>query len=146
MSRHGFSRSQHVYQDSSKGDVLIAGLGIGMIVLPISEKEEVNSITVIEKSPEVIELVEKPLRKVMENPEKLKIIEADIFDWKPTQKYDTIYFDIWYTICDTNLDEISKLNRKFGKARSQISWRGAWVEGRLRGMRRREKRERGFRW
>ena len=36
------------------GDVLIGGLGIGMIVLAIQDKPEVKSITVIEKNQEVV--------------------------------------------------------------------------------------------
>ena len=39
------------------GDVLVGGLGIGMIILAIQDKPEVRSITVIEKHPEVIDMV-----------------------------------------------------------------------------------------
>ena len=41
----------------SQGDVLIAGLGIGMILHPILKRPEVKSVTVIEKYQDVIDLV-----------------------------------------------------------------------------------------
>jgi len=130
----------------SNGNVLIAGLGIGMIILPIAEKEEVSSITVIEKSSEVIELVEPHLRNAMWDPHKLKIVQADIFEWKPDKgvKYDTIYFDIWYNMCTDNLKSISKLNRKFARCLNRDnydSWRGAWVENMLRSKKKKEDRD-----
>lgn len=40
---------------NAHGDVLIGGLGIGMIILAIQDKSEVKSITVIEKNQEVID-------------------------------------------------------------------------------------------
>lgn len=43
------------------GDVFIAGLGIGLVVLPIQEKEDVTSITILEKNPEIIEMVGEQL-------------------------------------------------------------------------------------
>lgn len=64
---------------NAHGDILIGGLGIGMIILAIQDFPEVNSITVIEKYPEVIELVGKQLPLN----EKVKIIQSDVFGWKP---------------------------------------------------------------
>ena len=42
---------------SAHGDVLIGSLGIGLIVLAIQDKEAVNTITILEKNEEVIELL-----------------------------------------------------------------------------------------
>lgn len=73
----------------AKGDVLIGGFGIGLIVLPIMNKLEVTSITIIEKFKEVIDIVasQLPLN------DKVKIINEDVCTFKPKQKYDTVYFD-----------------------------------------------------
>ena len=43
------------------GDIIIGGLGIGMIIMAIQDKPEVKSITVIEKNQEVIDLVASQL-------------------------------------------------------------------------------------
>lgn len=62
-----------------------------MIILAIQEKETVKSITVIEKNKEVIELIQQQLPLN----EKVKVINDDVFNYKPTQKFNTIYMDIW---------------------------------------------------
>lgn len=73
----------------ARGDVLIAGLGIGLIVLPIMNKENVISIDIVEKYQEIIDLIEPqlPLNG------KVNIIHQDIISFVPTKKYDIIYFD-----------------------------------------------------
>lgn len=96
------------------GDVLIGGLGIGMIVLAIQEKPEVKSITVIEKNQEVIDMVASQLNFN----EKVKIICADVFEWKPEKgvKYDVSYMDIWNWINkDVYNDEMKPLKRKYAR-------------------------------
>ena len=62
-----------------------------MIILAIQEKETVKSITVIEKNKEVTELIQQQLPLN----EKVKVINDDVFNYKPTQKFNTIYMDIW---------------------------------------------------
>lgn len=96
------------------GDVLIGGLGIGMILLAIQDKECVKSITVIEKNQEVIDLVlhQLPLNK------KVNVIHADVFDWKPQKgvKYDCVYMDIWSGINrDIYKKQMVPLKRKYSR-------------------------------
>jgi len=91
----------------AKGDALIAGLGIGLILEPFLK--QCTSVTVIEKEPDVIELVGK-------NFYESTIIHADIFEWLPARKaklFDTIYFDIWPNICMDDLREARTLHKKF---------------------------------
>ena len=45
----------------------------------------------MKKNKEVIELIQKQLPLN----EKVKIINEDVFNYKPTQKFNTIYMDIW---------------------------------------------------
>ena len=77
---------------NAHGNVLIGGLGIGLILLAVQQdKEDVKQITVVEKNMEVIELVgnQLPLNS------KVHIIHDDVFDYAPQMKYNTIYMDIW---------------------------------------------------
>jgi len=107
----------------AKGDVLIAGLGIGMVLLDVQDKPEVTSVTVVEKEIEVIGLVidHLPLN------EKVVIIVTDIFDYKPNGRmWDTIYFDIWDKISGDNYPEMKKLHRKFAMAKRPGGWMGSW--------------------
>jgi len=130
----------------AQGHVLIAGLGLGLVALACARKPEVEKVTVIEINADVIGLVTPYLRAALEaegiNPDKLEIIEADIYEWKPPrgQKYECIWLDVWEDICTDNLESISKLNRKF--ARCKAGYRGAWVEDTLRYHLRQEKARR----
>ncbi|APQ78869.1 TPA: hypothetical protein LA742_003542 [Clostridium botulinum] len=103
-------RTNAYFVQHAHGDILIAGLGIGLIVLAIQNKKEVKSITVIEKSSDVIDLVAKqlPLNS------KVKIINADIFKWKcEKNKYDVIYLDIWnYINSDVYEKEMKPLKER----------------------------------
>lgn len=96
------------------GDVLIGGLGIGMIILAIQDKQEVKSITVIEKNQEVIDMIASQLKFN----EKIKIIHADVFEWKPDRgvKYDVSYMDIWNFInTDVYENEMKPLKRRYAR-------------------------------
>jgi predicted membrane-bound spermidine synthase len=101
----------------ARGDVLIAGLGLGMILIPLLSKPEVRSVIVVEKSPDVIAIIEGPLREALgaARSAKLTIICADIFDYKPLkgQKWDTIFLDIWPS--GVREDVVRPLRMKFSK-------------------------------
>jgi hypothetical protein len=140
------SNYEFLYQ--ANGDVLVAGLGIGLIILPALQKKEVKSIEVIEKNVDVIHAVEMQLRSYLMDQglnRKLTVIHGDIFKYKPERgkKWDTIYFDIWYNICADNLEEITKLKRKFARRLNRTNpkcWMGAWQEENLRYEKRRYQR------
>lgn len=106
-------RANRYFLMKANGDVLIGGLGLGMILLAAQAKEEVNSITVVEIYQEVINLVvpQLPLNG------KVNIVCGDIFVWYPPTgvKYDTIYFDIWNSRCNDDYEEMKKLNRRFAR-------------------------------
>jgi len=107
-------RSNSSFVLNAHGDVFIAGLGIGLIVLAIQDKEEIKSITIIEKYSEIIELVGKQLSLN----EKVKIIQGDVFEYEFPKgtKFDTIYFDIWnYVNSDIYEKEMKLLKKKYRK-------------------------------
>jgi hypothetical protein len=127
------------------GDILIGGLGLGMILVPLVQMKKVRSVLVVEKSQGVIDLVASPLLTHLKT-DKLSIVRGDIFRWRPPpgrQHWDVIYFDIWADLCVDNLTEITKLKRKFsrclnrGKGGNPEAWMGAWEEERLRYLKRR---------
>jgi spermidine synthase len=124
----------------ARGHVLIAGLGMGMILPPILARKEVKSVTVIEKSRDVIDLVEPSLLKI-KGGRKLKVIEADIFDWKPEKgtKFDVIYFDIWPNICTDNLLGMATLHQRFAKCKAPGGWMNSWKREHLLSERRRDR-------
>lgn len=123
-------RTNRAFVQGAYGDILIGGLGIGMIVLAIQGKPDVNSITIIEYSKDVIDAIKPqlPLNS------KVKIIQGDVFTYKPKMKYDCIYMDIWaYINSDIYNEQMKPLKRKYGhylksKAQSPNRFNACWCE------------------
>lgn len=105
-------RTNRSFVMNAHGNVLIGGLGIGLIILAIQDKEDVEHITVVEKNKEVIELIanQLPLN------EKVEIVHSDVFDYVPNHKYNTIYMDIWNNInSDIYTEEMMPLIKRYRK-------------------------------
>jgi spermidine synthase len=122
------------------GDVLVAGLGIGMILHPILRKESVRSVTVIEKYQDVVDLVLPTLPAS----EKLAVLLDDIYTWKPGrgQCYDVIWFDIWPDIEATRLPEMARLHRRFRGYLNRANpacWMESWHRKETRNIARRRR-------
>lgn len=93
MTSHLQEVEQHERQLARfSGHVLVGGLGLGLAAALLQEKDAVQSITVVEKSKEVIKLVKPYLRWC----DKLAVFNEDLFDWlKQKRHYDYAFFDIW---------------------------------------------------
>lgn len=105
----------------ARGNVLIAGLGLGVALKAILEKDDVESVTVVEISPEVIQLVGKHF----ESDTRVNIVQGDIMEYKiPRGVYfDSVWFDIWDYISAGNVPQMKKLHRRFARRCSyQSSW------------------------
>ena len=77
------------FLNAATGDVLLAGLGLGMVLQPLIDNQNVTSITIIEKQQEVIDLVSPHIvsSKI------INIIHDDIYTWTPDKNYDVAWFD-----------------------------------------------------
>jgi len=119
----------------ARGQILVNGLGLGMVLQAMLRKTEVEHVTVIEESPDIIALVEPHYRKMFGD--KFTIIQADAFTWEPPKgkRYDVVWHDIWENICMDNLQQMAKLHRKYGK---RCNWQGSWKREYLLYQRRRE--------
>jgi hypothetical protein len=85
--------------EAARGKVVTFGLGLGYYAFMVSEKAEVESITVIEKSPDVIRLFERYILPYFKHPKKVKIINADAFEYAekimPKEGFDLAFVDTW---------------------------------------------------
>ena len=90
--------------DRAHGSVLTFGLGLGYFQYMISEKSNVNSITIIEMNEEIIKLFKKHILPQFKNAKKINIIKADAFDYAknhmPKGNYDFVYTDLWHDVSD----------------------------------------------
>lgn len=139
-------RSNNEFIRHANGNVLIFGLGIGLIIYPLLNDENIKSITVIEKNKELIDLL-LPILKSYDTNNVLQIIEGDAFEYhsqiaKET-KFDTIYFDIWVDICTDNYESIKKVEkpyRKFLNRENPNCFFNSWLKEYYQSEIRREKR------
>lgn len=107
---------------AATGNVLINGLGIGMCIDAVLRKKSVESVTVIEQSEDVIKLVAPTYES-----DRVRIIHADAFEFKPPRgvRYNAVWHDIWDSIRSENIDEMTRLKRKYGR---RADWQGCWCE------------------
>lgn len=106
--------------DKAKGKVLTFGLGLGYFAYMVSNKEEVESITIVEKDKNIIYFIFKNIISKFKNKNKIKIINDDIYNYSPEKlkEYNFIfvdtyrqaddglkfYFDLYSTFKNTNCD------------------------------------------
>ena len=90
--------------EKAHGKVITFGLGLGYYAYMCQRKAEVESITVIERSEEVIRLFNKYILPYFEHPEKLRIITADAIEYAkdgmPSENYDYAFVDVWRDASD----------------------------------------------
>lgn len=107
----------------ASGKVLTYGLGLGYFAFRASEKQEVSSVTVVERSRDVIELFETRILPQFPHREKIRVICADAFDYAKTQMpdehYDFVFADIWHDVGDgkelyLKMKELESLSPKTG--------------------------------
>lgn len=106
----------------AKGNVLINGLGLGMVLTAILKKPEVNSVTVVEISEDVISLT----GPTFASDPRVKIVHCSAFDYKPAkgERFDCVYHDIWPFITDENLADMKVLHRKYSR---RADWQASWA-------------------
>jgi hypothetical protein len=111
---------QDLYRQA-RGKVLLNGLGLGFALSAILAKPQVESVTVIEKAPDVIKLVGPAFAG---NP-RVKIIEADALTWRPPkgERFDVVWHDIWTTIGHDNKPQMTQLRRAYAR---KTGWQGCW--------------------
>lgn len=140
-------RTNHAFVCHAHGRVLVAGLGIGLILEAVLAKPEVETVTVIEKYQDVVYLVAP--HYLDRYADKLTVITADIFDWRPMPKcmtYSVIYFDIWPDICEDALVDMARLHRAFGRYLDRSdseAWMDSWQRSYLKALRRSRQRHGG---
>lgn len=104
------------------GQVLINGLGMGMLLEAVLSKPDVTLVRVIEVDADLIALVGPHF----ENDPRVEIIHADAFAYQPAkgEVFDFVWHDIWDDICADNLEAMKRLTRKYRKprAKAQACW------------------------
>ena len=121
------------------GKVVTFGLGLGYYAYMASEKEEVESVTVVELSEEVIDLFTRHILPQMKNKHKIKIIHSDAFEYAektmPNENFDLAFVDTWRDASDgaPMYERMKKLEKRSENTRF-IYWIEGFLRSRLRAL------------
>ncbi len=119
---------------AATGRVLINGLGLGMVLTAILQKDCVHEVWVIESSVEVIQLVGPSFTD-----HRVRIIHADAMTYVPPKgvRFDVVWHDIWDGISAANLDEMIVLHRRYAQ---RTRWQASWARAECEELRRRDRK------
>ncbi len=115
------------FVEAARGDVLIAGLGLGFALRPVLAKPEVATVTVLEIEQDVLDLVGARLQ-ACPGGEKLRLVRADVRQWQPRLTWDVIYFDIWPDIAQANHAEMLALHERYRPCLREGGWMRSWTQ------------------
>ncbi|MBQ7242640.1 MAG: hypothetical protein IJS52_00300 [Bacilli bacterium] len=104
------------------GRVLTMGLGMGYFAFMASRKDEVASVTVLERDPSVVSLFKKAFLPLFDHPEKVEILlleDALLFEAK--EPYDYLFADLHHDATD-GLPLYIRLLRKKDLAKEVDVW------------------------
>ena len=103
--------------EKGRGNVLVLGLGMGYVPYMLSLKNDVNSVTIIEKDPEIISLFNKLILPFFPYKNKIRIVQDDAIEYvckkQKEARHDYIFADLWHDPED-GLElfvKLKKLNR-----------------------------------
>lgn len=86
------------YINKAKGNVITFGLGLGYYAFMVSEKSDVNKVTIVEKDKKVIDLFKEKILPFFPHKEKIEIIKGNAFSYLDKAKeFDTLFVDIYQT-------------------------------------------------
>ena len=112
------------YIGEAFGDVTTYGLGLGYYAYMVSNKDNVKSVTIVEKDKEVISLFKKYILPQFKNKDKIKIVCSDAFIYhKKHIKTDYVFVDIWHDPSDG-----VELYRQFKMIERPNTKYGYWIE------------------
>lgn len=94
--------------EEATGKVVTFGLGLGYFAYMVSEKPDVTSLDIVERSEEAIALFERHILPQFPNKEKIRIIRSDAFGflnenmWQDArqERYDYAFIDLWHDTAD----------------------------------------------
>lgn len=120
-----FTMEDHIKR--ARGNVLTLGCGMGYFAYMASLKNEVSSVTIIEREESVIELFESVILPQFEYKDKIKVIKADAIEYMKNLEdgvFDYCFADIWISVEDVEpyfaIKQIGKIFKK-----TEISY---WIE------------------
>ena len=112
--------SQEIGIAAARGHTVILGLGMGWAAANVALNPNVDRVTVVERDSDVVALIadqgifDQLPREVRD---KITIVRADAFDWRPDAAVDSVQADIWAKIVEPRKwDDVRRLQANIGAA------------------------------
>ena len=90
--------------EKAQGRVLVYGLGIGYFAFMVSQKQNVESVTIIERDENVISLFKKHILPQFPNKNKITVVRSDAFEYAENRmqkgEFTYIFTDLWHDVSD----------------------------------------------
>jgi hypothetical protein len=109
---------------NAEGNVLIVGLGIGMVLDAVASKATVQHVHVIEVEQDVVDLVWPHYAARYGDKVSIEVCDALRRKPKKDERYDYIWWDIWDAICGDNYHEMKALKKRWA---SRCPMQGFWA-------------------
>lgn len=143
-------RTNEKFVRYAHGNVLVGGLGLGMVLTQAGKKVTVEKIVVIEKEQAIIDLVWQHILPTMMC--KAAVHCGDVFKYKGEiylkydHKFNVIYFDIWPDISPDNWGESKRLKRIWrpllvNRESPPKPWMSSWREDTVRHLAENDRRK-----
>ena len=84
--------------EAVSGDVAVFGLGLGYFTFMAARKDNVRSVTVIERDESAIQIFEEMLLPQFRTADKIRIVKADAFEYLESGQMsaDSAFVDLWH--------------------------------------------------
>ena len=101
------------------GDILIGGLGLGVVNVGLLANDAITSVTIIENSQEVIDLVWDNCAK----DDRFVLVKADVNTWEIPEgsNWDAAWFDTWLTSDESIENYKTRITNKYSPYTTEIS-------------------------
>jgi len=112
--------SQEIGIAAARGHTVVLGLGMGWCAANVALNPAVDRVTVVERDPQVIALIEA-LGIFGQLPEearaKIRIVQADALEWRPDAPVDSVQADIWAKFVEPQKwDDVRRMQENIGAA------------------------------
>ena len=112
--------SQEIGLRAARGHTVVLGLGMGWLAANAALRREVDRVTVIERDPNIVALVEDAgvfAQLPGDAREKLELVQADALTWRPSVAVDTLQADIWERYVESGkLGDVRRMQDNIGAA------------------------------
>lgn len=113
---------------AARGDVLIGGLGLGVILRPLLAKKQVMSVVIIENNRGVLDLVKPKFTDPrityafgdVKSPTVVRKLRERAY------RFDCIWLDVWPNICRDYLPEMRALTKRYRAVLRRDGFIGCW--------------------